>query len=188
MTLQAMCGMKSDTIKSIAQQCGPLTSLQTRLNGLSALRKIGKTICLSDNDVVGHEVQKQFQCDHCLEEAMIEILSTMSEDERRTIREEESSEEGLWLKLLELDDLAYDLCLFERLNEVLDLINPPRECDDAFDGEDSEDEEGSEYFGEEGEDEEEENSDEYDVQDYDNPVHQPWITDSSNGNHHVFQV
>ncbi|KAB8277086.1 hypothetical protein BDV30DRAFT_245463 [Aspergillus minisclerotigenes] len=122
-----------DTIKSIAQQCGPLTSLQTRLNGLSVLRKIGKTICLSDNDVVGHEVQKQFQSDHSLEEAMIEILSTMSEGERRAIREEESSEEDLWPEMLELDDFAYNSCLSERLNEVMDLINPPRACKDAFD-------------------------------------------------------
>ncbi|KAF7629611.1 hypothetical protein F9C07_2287625 [Aspergillus flavus] len=122
-----------DTIKSIAQQCGPLTSLQARLNGLSVLRKIGKTICLSDNDVVGHEVQKQFQSDHSPEEAMIEILSTMSEGERRAIREEESSEEDLWPEILELDDLAYNSCLSERLNEVIDLINPPRACKDAFD-------------------------------------------------------
>ncbi|KAB8213535.1 hypothetical protein BDV33DRAFT_229385 [Aspergillus novoparasiticus] len=117
-----------DTIDSIVHRCGPFTGLQTRLNGLSALPRIGKTICLSDSG------------DHCLEEAMIEILSTMSKGERRAIREENSSEEALWPKLLELDDLAYDLCLFERLNEVLDLIDPPREVDDASDGEDSEDE------------------------------------------------
>ncbi|KAE8340565.1 hypothetical protein BDV24DRAFT_175256 [Aspergillus arachidicola] len=171
-----------DTIDSIVHRCGPFTSLQTRLNGLSALCRIGKTICLSDSGVVGHEVRKQCQGDHCLEEAMIEILSTMSEGDRRAIWEENSSEEALWPKLLELNDLADDLCLFERFNEVLDLIDPPREVDDASDGEDSEDEEGSEYFGEEGEDEEEENSDKKDVQDYDNPANQPWITDSSNAN------
>jgi len=47
-----------DIIETITKQCGPIASPQTRLNGLSVLRKIGKTIALSSNDVIGHEVQK----------------------------------------------------------------------------------------------------------------------------------
>ncbi|EKV07893.1 hypothetical protein PDIG_61260 [Penicillium digitatum PHI26] len=33
-----------DTIKSITKQCRPFANPQTRFNGLSVLRKIGKTI------------------------------------------------------------------------------------------------------------------------------------------------
>jgi hypothetical protein len=44
------------TIRTIVGCCSPYSSPQTRLNGLSVLRKVGKTIALSSNDVIGHEV------------------------------------------------------------------------------------------------------------------------------------
>ncbi|KAL1985475.1 hypothetical protein VTN96DRAFT_7918 [Rasamsonia emersonii] len=48
------------TIKHIVSQCGRHANPQTRWNGLSVLRKIGKSIVLSGGDTLGHEVQKQY--------------------------------------------------------------------------------------------------------------------------------
>jgi hypothetical protein len=128
------------SMKFIAGQCGPFGNRQTRFNGLSTLRKIGKTICLSSTDIVGHEVQKQFQWDQTLEDCMKRIVSGMSEDERKAIRQDESSAEALWPKLVELKKLARGRCIFNELDKVLDLI----ECGEGRGG-DGEDEGEDDY-------------------------------------------
>jgi hypothetical protein len=89
------------TVQSIAKQCDPFTNTKTRWNGLSVLRKIGKTIALSSNDTLGHEVQKHFQSDSSFVDAMWDIVSAMMPEERQKIRQDESSPEALWPKLLE---------------------------------------------------------------------------------------
>ncbi|KAJ5514586.1 hypothetical protein N7463_004138 [Penicillium fimorum] len=127
-----------DTIKLITKQCGTFTNPQTRFNGLSVLRKIGKTIALSSNDTVGHEVQKRFQYDTALVDGMWEIVESMTEDE--------SSPEALWPKLMELEELAEDYCIHTGLQDVLDLFNPAH-CGDE------EEEEGGEEYEEEYEEE-----------------------------------
>ncbi|KXG45503.1 uncharacterized protein PGRI_040520 [Penicillium griseofulvum] len=134
-----------ETIQLIAEQCGPFTNPRTRFNGLSTLRKIGKTIALSSNDVVGHEVQERFQYDTALVTAMREIIESMTEDEVRAIRENESSPEALWPKLLELEELSVDHCIHPELGEVLNLLDPARCEDEDEEDKEEEDEEWDEW-------------------------------------------
>lgn len=57
------------------------TSFATKRSGLETLCKIGKTICLSDYGL-GYEVRKQFEHETALEDAMIDIVFTMNDEER----------------------------------------------------------------------------------------------------------
>ncbi|KAJ5565398.1 hypothetical protein N7513_001640 [Penicillium frequentans] len=141
----------SSTISHIANQCAEFSNPRTRLNGLETLRKIGKTICLSSNDTLGHEVQKQFQSDPSLENAMHDIVSEMSPAEREVVMNG-----PLWQKLDELEQLANDYCVFEGLHAVMDLIQGEG-GNDAGEEEESEDDED--------EDEEDYDEDEYDEED-----------------------
>ncbi|KAL4887675.1 hypothetical protein BJY04DRAFT_212703 [Aspergillus karnatakaensis] len=100
------------SINSIVKQCGPLVNPRTRYNGLSVLRKIGETICLS-NSVIGSEMRKEFGRNPALVVGMAAIIGAMKPEEREAIRRDESSEEALWPKLLELEKLAEDYCVFE---------------------------------------------------------------------------
>ncbi|CAP94807.1 hypothetical protein E8E15_004732 [Penicillium rubens] len=153
------------TIKSITEQCGPLTNPRTRFNGLSVLRKIGKTIALSSNDTVGHEVQKRFQWDACLVTGMLEILDSMTADEVRAIREDESRPEALWPKLQELEELSHDYCIHPGLVDVLNRVES-----DGYEDEEG-DEEGYEEEYEEGDEEGyEEEYEEGDEEGYENEV------------------
>lgn len=117
-----VAGEISSTISSIAEKCAEFPNPQNRRSGLETLRKIGKTICLSSNDTLGHEVQKQFQSDPCLENAMCDIVSEMSPQEKEDIYNAEMGSESLLAKLVELEKLAESYCVFEGLGEVLDLI------------------------------------------------------------------
>ncbi|KAJ5959921.1 uncharacterized protein N7479_007071 [Penicillium vulpinum] len=151
-----------DTIETIAEQCGSYASPQTRLNGLSTLRKIGKTIALSSNDTVGHEVQNWFQSDSSLVEGMIKIISSMTADEIRAIRENKSSQGALWPKLQELEDLADSHCIHPGLAEVLDILDPTR-GEDEEEGDEGEEEGEDEEYWDNHERNEEEDADEDDV-------------------------
>ncbi|KOS42096.1 hypothetical protein ACN38_g7007 [Penicillium nordicum] len=129
-----------DAIKSITKQCGPFTNPQTRFNGLSVLRKIGKTIALSSNDTLGHEVRKQFQWGASLVEGMLEILDSMTAEEILEIREDEASPESLWPKLQELEELANDYCIHPGLEAVLNRLGPDGHRDEeAYEDEENED-------------------------------------------------
>ncbi|CAG8144050.1 unnamed protein product [Penicillium salamii] len=107
----------SSTIQSIARQCGRNANPQTRYNGLSVLRKIGKTICLSQGNTIAHEVQKHFQSDDALVKGMISIINSMGDDELESIANQEDTEK-LYPKLVELDQLSEDRCLFEGIQDV----------------------------------------------------------------------
>ncbi|KAJ5273813.1 hypothetical protein N7478_008938 [Penicillium angulare] len=144
-----VAGSVTSTVGMIAQKCDAMASPQTRLNGLSALRKIGKTIILS-NDTLGSEVRKQFQSDPSLENAMHDIVSAMSVEERGAIMEDDSGSGSLWDRLDELENLAHGYCVFEGLKQVLDLIEGK---DGDYEGSDNDDEE---LEGEEDELEEDE--------------------------------
>lgn len=111
----------SESIDSIADKCGPFANPRTRLNGLSTLRKIGKSIILSSN-TLAHEVQKIYQYDTRLEDAMQRILRAMTPEERRWIRSDVESPDGLWSKLLELGDLVEEYCVFEQFPSVMDVL------------------------------------------------------------------
>ncbi|KAJ5082596.1 hypothetical protein N7532_011639 [Penicillium argentinense] len=95
----------------IVKQCG-LQIPKTNLNGLSVLQKIGKSIALSSNDTLRHEVQKNFGNQSNMVDAMWEIVSTMSDEERDAVKNGRR-EEHRSLRLKELVDLAKDYCTFE---------------------------------------------------------------------------
>ncbi|KAK2758357.1 hypothetical protein FQN54_004206 [Arachnomyces sp. PD_36] len=162
-----------DTINRIAKQCGPFANPRTRYNGLSVLRKIGKTIALSSTDTLGHEVQKQFSYGSYLEDGMVKIVSAMQPDERRAIRQDLSSSESLWPKLIELEKLGDQYCLYGKLGSVMKLLEGgklPEGEGEVWEEDYDEDEEYGEY-DEEGEgegeyDEDEESSDEEDYEDF----------------------
>jgi hypothetical protein len=144
-----------ESIASIVKQCGPLANPATRYDGLSVLRKIAKTICLSATDVVGHEVQKQFQWANPLDEGMVSILEAMTMQERRAVREDE-----LYEKFSELVRLSVPICILPGLDGVLELLH---EAED-YDG-DAAEEGGEEQY--EDEDEDEGESEYYDEDDDD---------------------
>lgn len=105
------------------------------------LRQIGKSIALSEGDVMAHEVRKSFQHGDVLERAMMEIVESMTEDELEELRWSE------WFgKMVKLKRLAEGYCLFDALEDVLVTV-----------GEYDEEEYGKEK---EEEDEEEEEDDE----------------------------
>lgn len=156
-----------DTIESITECCGRFANPQTRLNGLSALRKIGKTIALSTNDTLGREVQGSFQSDASLVDGMMKIINFMTPDEVRAIIEHKSNPNALWSKLQELEELAQNECIHPGIEEVLNLLDPAR---DEYEEEIDEEEGEGEGEGE-GEDDDEKELDEEEDEDEDD-VHQ----------------
>lgn len=124
----------TSTIDNILNKCRMHPNPKTLFNGLTVLRKIGKTICLSGNHTIGHEVQKHFQSDTCLEDAMHEIVSGMEMEQWEDIFYDQHNPEALWLKLLELEELAEGRCLFAGLGNVIELLNGAQ-----FEGSDEED-------------------------------------------------
>ncbi|KAJ6015875.1 hypothetical protein N7540_010466 [Penicillium herquei] len=150
------------TITTISGQCDEFSSPQTRMNGLSVLRKIGKTICLSSNDTLGHEVQKQFQSDPSLERGMYDIVSAMSVEERQSIVNDTDESDGLWAKLKELQQLAENYCVFEGLWKVMGLLSGENNHE-GFDDDDDEDDEDDDDDDEGEFDEDDEENDEEDM-------------------------
>ena len=132
-------------IKTIEEGCPDHASFGTKKNGLETLRKIGKSICLGNNDTLGHEVRKQFQSNEDLSDTMLKILDSLSDDELNEV-----SQSDWGNKLEELVKLANDYCLFNgSLDNVLRTL----------DGEESSEDEGDEG-DEEGDNEEDEDDDE----------------------------
>jgi hypothetical protein len=131
-----------ETIETIKERCGPNVSPGTRLNGLSVLRKIGKKIAVSCGDVIAHEVQKQFQGNPALENAMYHILESMQEPEVQSIKDG-TDPENLYVKLEELHELGESYSIFETMEDVLNFIaDPEGEYAEDYEGDEDEDEDG----------------------------------------------
>ncbi|KAI9737539.1 MAG: hypothetical protein M1834_009694 [Cirrosporium novae-zelandiae] len=145
--------VKSSIINIANQASTSVSSRGTRRSAIETLRKIGKTICLSSGDTLGHEVQKQFQSDHTWEDAVKDVVLAMTPEERAWIRNGD-----LWSKFQEVEGLAQDYCIFEELPEILDLVDGITSSDDDHDVQGSEDMEEVEEE-EDASDEEEEEDD-----------------------------
>ncbi|KAF1960077.1 hypothetical protein CC80DRAFT_489303 [Byssothecium circinans] len=117
------------------------TSFGTKRSGLETLRKIGKTICLSSNDTLGHEVQKQFGHETSLEDAMYTIVEAMSEEQRERMCEVHDGRSTFLEELVELKGLDGSHCVFEGLEGVISLLTGEEEdgWNGETDGDDSED-------------------------------------------------
>ncbi|KAA6414516.1 MAG: hypothetical protein FRX48_01265 [Lasallia pustulata] len=151
-----------ECIQEIAKECPKEASLGTKKNALETLRKIGKSICLS-NDTLGHEVRKSFQYDTCLEDAMYRILETLSYGERdRHLMSAPRGEKPWYEKMCELVGLGAGHCIFAEMDNVVGLMELGKGSTDEDDedehGNDGEDEqsEEDEHGSDAGEDEESE--------------------------------
>ena len=102
--------------KAIRKACPQSASFGTKKSGLETCRKIGKTICLS-NGVVADEVRKSFQWDNALEETMMGIARTLTQDERDRLMRDEFGD-----KLEELVSNSRTYCVLPEISEVLDLM------------------------------------------------------------------
>ena len=108
-------------IQDIKDRCPTHASLRTKQNALETLRKIGKTICLSDG-VIGREIQELFDHEgNELEETMTEIIEGLKMEDMNEVLD--GPGDVRWEdKLKELVDIALDHGLFPGLEEVLEHI------------------------------------------------------------------
>ena len=130
--------------ETIQRRCPQTASFKTKENALETLRKIGKSICLS-NGIIGHEVRKDYQSGGELVPVMFQIAESLTEDEAERLRP--------WCedKLVELKRLADGYCIFEGLDEVIELWGWAEEGEDEDEGSGD----GNEEDEDESEDEEE---------------------------------
>ena len=126
-----------ECFESIRTRCPETTSFKTKKSALETLRKIGKSICLS-NGVVGREIRKHYQYGGELVPVMLAIAESLTFKEAEMLRP--------WCddKLVELQGMADGYCIFGDLGQVIGL----------WDGEegDEDDDEGNSDGNEEGED------------------------------------
>lgn len=122
-------------IEAIRENSTIHASYDTKKNALETLRKIGKTICLSGG-TIGHEVRMQFQGEDCLEGTMLAIAASMTLEERARVLTQEFES-----KLEELEGLANDQFLFEKLKDVRGILSGEQESEDEIDEDENEDEE-----------------------------------------------
>ncbi|KAF2642393.1 hypothetical protein P280DRAFT_540217 [Massarina eburnea CBS 473.64] len=132
----------SEDIRSIGDDAGKKhASFGTKRSGLETLRKVGKTICLSSNNTLGHEVQKQFHLGNtCLEDAMLAIVEAMSEDEKGRMCQIHDGRSTFLEKMEELDHLGDCYHVFGRLNDVITLLAGEEQDDENEDDEVEKDE------------------------------------------------
>lgn len=120
--LEKFSMMSEAVIEEIGEQAGESpASFGTKQSGLEALRKIGNTTLLSC-DTIGHEVRKQFQSDSALEDAMLEIVSNMSDEECQKMCDIKEGRTTFLEKLEELASVGKGYCVFEGLDEVISQL------------------------------------------------------------------
>ena len=112
----------SQIIAQIREQTPSHASFGTKKSALVTLRKIGKSIALGGNyDEFGSEVIKTLSNEgDPLEEAMLEIVGAMMEEEKANMRADEE-----WVeKVKELVELGEDVDMFETLEKMLEDLEP----------------------------------------------------------------
>ena len=111
-----------DCIENIRGSCPKTASFKTKENALETLRKIGKSICLS-NGVVGREIRKSCGCQTTLVSTILGIAENLADEEMERLRP--------WCddKLVELQGIANGHRIFEDLGEVIDLWGEDRETE-----------------------------------------------------------
>lgn len=127
-------------IESIDGDCPSYASYGTKKSALETLWKIGKSICLSSNDMIGREVVKCFQEDGTLEKTMLGIAGSLKEQEREMFMRD-GEFEG---KIRELDALGHGQCIFERLDNVRTVLMGESVDEDEEEEEGGDDSEGNE--------------------------------------------
>lgn len=126
----------------------------TKASGLETLHKIGKTICLSSNDTLGHEIQTQFDGNPVFEDAVFAVVNVLSEEERERMCDRDDGRSTFLQKMLELKQLADEYCLFDELGEVIATLSGDAASEDDGKEPDEGNEEANEIDEEEGEEDE----------------------------------
>jgi hypothetical protein len=104
-------------IETIRRGCATVASYETKLNAVETLRKIGKTICMSGNEIVGREIIKAFESEKILEDTMLAIVQSMTDDERGKLLKDP------WCnKLWQLIVLSTDHLIMDGLGDVLAVL------------------------------------------------------------------
>src|SRR6195952_2163978 len=93
----------------------------TKRSALETLRKIGKTICMSCHDALGHEVVKQFQYSTELEDTMLLVVKAMTPEERIVMCAINDGRGPFIGKMVELEKLCKDHCIGETMPDVISL-------------------------------------------------------------------
>lgn len=174
------------SIETIASKTKKESSHATKLSALETLRKIAKTILLSDGDCLGSEVRKSFQSDTCLEDAMLGILESMTDDEIYEAGENisEIGKPSLLYKVEWVESEVKGYCVFESMGDVVAAFE--RANPDNIQGQstDPEDELRSDFEEEEEEEEEGEGENEGSARAGESAV----VEGAANGRPHVIDL
>ena len=121
-----------ECFETIRRRCPKTANFKTKESALETLRKIGKSICLS-NGVVGREIRMDYQQGGELVPLMLDIARSLTDQERERLEP--------WCneKLVELQEMADGHCIFEDLGEVVDLWGDGDEEEEEISGDGSED-------------------------------------------------
>ncbi|KAK1759963.1 hypothetical protein QBC47DRAFT_117659 [Echria macrotheca] len=113
-----------DCITAIREAITPASSYGTKVNAIETLRKIAKTILVSD-DILGYEVRKQFQWDSCVPDSMLAIANSMTRSQRLdAVYNNQQDGKGKLLDRLDwVQDEAEALCIEGlEVQKVTDLL------------------------------------------------------------------
>ena len=124
-------------LNTIQKGCRKTTSFRTKESALETLRKIGKSICLS-NGVIGREIRNDYELAGELVITMLVIAESLTQEEKERMR-------PWYIKLVELQEIGHEYSLFEDLDEVRSLWEEEEEEEEEEDEED--DDEESEGLG-----------------------------------------
>lgn len=103
-----------DMFKTMSTQTHAHSPLATKRSALETMRKILKSICLHNSEVgrvVMNNIYGQMDC-------MIAVARCFNAEDVRQV-----AAEGLLDRIEELEQLAKQYCVFEELNEVLDIVS-----------------------------------------------------------------
>lgn len=128
--------------QQIEQQAWASTAEETKYNALNALCDISHAVLEAEGSTLAREVRKHFGGNDRLEECMLSVLQSVSEDDFQAFADMiyapyEGSIDGLWDQLHVLNGEADDYACFPRLAEVIDAIgaeDSDAEESDAEDG------------------------------------------------------
>lgn len=118
-----------DSIRQIQVACHGLTSCETRLDGLQALLKIGKIICLSCKESITLEVLEALKRDTVFEDTIFDIVlsltvgegsSAMTVGQKETLRDRRVG--GLMYEMVEVNGMGAEIGVFESLRSSIKLL------------------------------------------------------------------
>lgn len=121
-------------------------SIGTKISALETLVEIGECITQA-TEIIGQEVRRDFQCNTCLEDAMIEILCEMVPDIQRQVAEMRYDDGDRFLdRVASLREESAGYCMMQGLKNVVKILEGAigeASSEDDENPDESEDESGS---------------------------------------------